>query len=112
MKKKTTRILAGVMAFIMLGVSLFGCVYLLIRDVHVTGDHLSERLDAILDEADAMDSRTADNVQEVRMAQLVEYEIENMQTDEVFIVVKTEGGAIVRTIINEPLAEALAKHYK
>ena len=112
MHKKWTRILAFVMAVLLLAVSVFGCIFLVVRDVHVTGDHLSERIDDLLDEADEFDSRSSNNIQEVRMAQLVEYEIDGMETDEIFIVVKTKDGAIARTIINEPLAEALAKHYK
>ena len=112
MHKKGVRILAFVMAVLLLAMSVFGCIFLIVRDVHVTGDHLSERIDDLLDEADEFDSRSSNNIQEVRMAQLVEYEIDGMETDEIFIVVKTKDGAIARTIINEPLAEALAKHYK
>lgn len=111
MHKKWARILAFVMAVLLLAVSVFGCIFMIVRDVHVTGDHLSERIDDLLDEADESDSRSSNNIQEVRMAQLVEYEIDGMETDEIFIVVKTKDGAIARTIINKPLAEALAKHY-
>lgn len=111
MHKKWARVLAFVMAVLLLAVSVFGCIFLVVRDVHVTGDHLSERIDDLLDEADESDSRYSNNIQEVRMAQLVEYEIDGMETDEIFIVVKTKDGAIARTIINKPLAEALAKHY-
>lgn len=112
MHKKWARILAFVMAVLLLAISVFGCIFLIVRDVHVTGDHLSERIDDLLDEADEFDSRSSNNIQEVRMAQLVEYEIDGMETDEIFIVVKTKDGAIARTIINKPLAEALAKHYR
>lgn len=111
MHEKRTRILAFVMAVFLLAVSAFGCIFMIAKDVHVTGDHLSERIDDLLSEADESDHRSSDNIQEVRMAQLVEYEIPHMKEDEIFIVVKTEDGAIARTIINEPLAEALAKHY-
>ena len=111
MHKKWARILAFVMAVLLLAISVFGCIFLVVKDVHVTGDHLSERIDDLLDEADEFDSRSSNNIQEVRMAQLVEYEIDGMETDEIFIVIKTKDGAIARTIINEPLAEALAKHY-
>lgn len=112
MHKKWARILAFVMAVLLLAVSVFGCIFLFIKDVHVTGDHLSERIEDLLDEADESDSRSSNNIQEVRMAQLVEYEVPHMEEDEIFFVVKTKDGAIARTIINEPLAEALAKHYK
>lgn len=112
MHKKGVRILAFVMAVLLLAMSVFGCIFLIVRDVHVTGDHLSERIDDLLDEADEFDSGSSNNIQEVRMAQLVEYEIDGMETDEIFIVVKTKDGAIARTIINKPLAEALAKHYR
>lgn len=111
MHEKRTRILAFVMAVLLLAISAFGCIFTIAKDVHVTGDHLSERIDDLLDEADEFDPRSSNNIQEVRMAQLVEYEIPHMEEDEIFIVVKTEDGAIARTIINEPLAEALAKHY-
>lgn len=111
MHKKWARVLAFVMAVLLLAVSVFGCIFLVVRDVHVTGDHLSERIDDLLGEADEFDSRSSNNIQEVRMAQLVEYEIDGMETDEIFIVIKTKDGAIARTIINKPLAEALAKHY-
>lgn len=112
MHKKGTRILAFIMVMLLLAISVFGCVFMIVKDVHVTGDHLSERIDDLLNEADEFDPRSSNNIQEVRMAQLVEYEIPHMEEDEIFIVVKTEDGAIARTIINEPLAEALAKHYK
>ena len=112
MHKKGVRILAFTMAVLLLAISVFGCIFLIARDVHVTGDHLSERIEDLLGEADESDSRSSTNIQEVRMAQLVEYEVPHMETDEIFIVVKTEDGAIARTIINKPLAEALTKHYK
>ena len=74
---------------------------------------LPQRIEAVLTEADAQDEKNSKiNIQEVRMAQLVEYEIEGMYDYEIFMVVKTHDGAIVRTIINQPLAEALTKHYK
>ena len=112
MHKKRTCILAFIMAVLLLAMSVFGCIFMIVTDVHVTGDHLSERIEDLLSEADESDPRSSNNIQEVRMAQLVEYEIPHMEEDEIFIVVKTEDGAIARTIINKPLAEALAKHYK
>lgn len=76
-------------------------------------EQLPQRIEAVLSEADAKDEENSKiNIQEVRMAQLVEYEVEGMDDYEIFMVVKTEGGAIVRTIINQPLAEALTEHYK
>lgn len=50
--------------------------------------------------------------EEVRMAQLVEYEIPHMDENEIFFVVKSKDGTIVRTTINKDLAEALFEHYR
>ena len=76
-------------------------------------EQLPQRIEAVLTEADSQDEENSKTtIQEVRMAQLVEYEIEGMDDYEIFMVVKTNDGAIVRTIINQPLAEALTEHYK
>lgn len=72
---------------------------------------IKERFLDILEDSEE-DSKSASNIQEVRMAQLVEYEIPNMEEDEIFLVVKSKDGAIVRTTINKDLAEALIEHYK
>ena len=72
---------------------------------------IKERFLDILEDSEE-DSEYTNNIQEVRMAQLVEYEIPNMEEDEIFFVVKSKDGAIVRTTINKDLAEALLEHYK
>lgn len=73
---------------------------------------VKDRFLDILKASEEANSRSTTNIQEVRMAQLVEYEIEGMDDYEIFMVVKTHDGAIVRAIINQPLAEALTEHYK
>ena len=76
-------------------------------------EQLPQRIEAVLSEADAKDEKNSRiNIQEVCMAQLVEYEIPNMEEDEIFLVVKSKDGAIVRTTINKDLAEALLEYYK
>lgn len=76
-------------------------------------EQLPQRIEAVLSEADAKDEKNSKiNIQEVRMAQLVEYEIPDMEENEIFFVVKSKDGAIVRTTINKDLAEALLEHYK
>lgn len=72
---------------------------------------IKERFLDILEDSEE-DSEYANNIQEVRMAQLVEYEIPHMEEDEIFFVVKSKDGAIVRTTINKDLAEALLEHYR
>lgn len=72
---------------------------------------IKERFLDILEDSEE-DSKYANNIQEVRMAQLVEYEIPNMEEDEIFLVVKSKDGAIVRATINKDLAEALLEYYK
>jgi len=76
-------------------------------------EQLPQRIEAVLTEADSQDEENSKTtIQEVRMAQLVEYEIPNMEEDEIFLVVKSKDGAIVRTTINKDLAEALLEYYK
>lgn len=72
---------------------------------------IKERFLDILEDSEE-DSKSINNIQEVRMAQLVEYEIPNMEEDEIFLVVKSKDGAIVRTTVNKDLAEALLEYYK
>lgn len=72
---------------------------------------IKERFLDILEDSEE-DSKSASNIQEVRMGQLVEYEIPNMEENEIFLVVKSKDGAIVRTTINKDLAEALLEYYK
>lgn len=66
----------------------------------------------ILKDSEESNSTSVINMQEVRMAQLVEYEIPDMEENEIFFVVKSKDGAIVRTTINKDLAEALLEYYK
>lgn len=73
---------------------------------------IKDRFLDILKDSEKDDSRLATNMQEVRMAQLVEYEIPDMEENEIFFVVKSKDGAIVRTTINKDLAEALLEYYK
>lgn len=72
---------------------------------------IKDRFLDILEDSEE-DSESTNNIQEVRMAQLVEYEIPHMEEDEIFFVVKSKDGAIVRTTINKDLAEALLEYYK
>lgn len=73
---------------------------------------IKERFLDILEDSEEADSESTNNIQEVRMAQLVEYEIPHMEEDEIFFVVKSKDGAIVRTTINKDLAEALLEYYR
>lgn len=73
---------------------------------------VKDRFLDILKTSEEADSRSATNIQEIRTAQLVEYEIPNMEENEIFFVVKSKDGAIVRTTINKDLAEALLEYYK
>lgn len=72
---------------------------------------IKERFLDILEDSEE-DSEYINNIQKVRIAQLVEYEISHMEEDEIFFAVKSKDGVIVRTIINKDLAEALIEHYK
>lgn len=73
---------------------------------------IKDRFLDILEDSEESNSTPAINMQEVRMAQLVEYEIPDMEENEIFFVVKSKDGAIVRTTINKDLAEALLEYYK
>lgn len=73
---------------------------------------VKDRFLDILKDSEESNSTSAINIQEVRMAQLVEYEIPDMEENEIFFVVKSKDGAIVRTTINKDLAEALLEYYK
>lgn len=72
---------------------------------------IKERFLDILEDSEE-DSEYTNDIQEARMAQLIEYEIPDMEENEIFFVVKSKDGAIVRTTINKDLAEALLEHYK
>ena len=119
MNKKTFVAIIVIVFLIFLGISPFfmlsnGYKYTVSEYYKSDPDEslpIKERFLDILEDSEE-DSECTNNIQEVRMAQLVEYGIPDMEENEIFFVVKSKDGAIVRTTINKDLAEALLEHYK